>query len=85
MSLNLIGCSSEPLFAILLVGFPELDLFSLFFEFREASGELVAFIGEFPHLAEENDVGQVESAVFVVIRKVCLCVGVVHCLGITDC
>jgi hypothetical protein len=67
MSLYFVGCSSESLFAVFVVCLTELNLFSFLLQFGEAGGELVSFVGKLSHLTEENNIGKVESAVFVVV------------------
>ena len=78
MALDFIGGSSESFFAVFFVGFAVLDLFAFFLQFGESRGELVAFVGQFAHLAEKDDVGQVEAAVLVVVGEVGFGVCVVH-------
>jgi hypothetical protein len=67
VALDFVGRSPKSFFAVLFVGFAVLDLFALFLEFGESGGELVAFIGEFAHLAEKDDVGEVKATVLVVV------------------
>ena len=78
MSLNLVGCSSEPLFAVFLIGFAILNFLAFFFEFGESWGELISFVGEFAHLTEKDDISEVKSTIFVVVWEVCLWVCVIH-------
>jgi hypothetical protein len=78
MSLDFVGCSSESFFAVLLVGLTVLNFLAFLLEFTESGAELVSFVGQFAHLAEKNDVGQIQSAVLVVVGEVCLGVCVVH-------
>ena len=78
MALDFVGCSSETFFAVLFVSFAVLDLFAFFLEFGESGSELVAFVGEFTHLAEKDNIGEVKTTVLVVVWEVGFGVGVIH-------
>lgn len=78
MSLNLVGCASEAFFAVFFVGLAVLDFLALLLKLAKAGRQLVAFVGQLTHLAEEDYIGQVQSAVLVIVGKVGFGVSAVH-------
>lgn len=78
VSLDLVGGSPEPLFAVLFVSLAELNLLAFFLQFGKSAGQLVSLIGELAHLTEKDHVGQVETAVLVVVREIGLGISAVH-------
>ena len=78
MSLDLIGGSSESFFAVFLVGLAILDFFAFLFEFVKARAEFISLIGKLSHLTQEDHVGQVESAILVVVGEVGFGVCIIH-------
>lgn len=67
MPLDLVGCSSESLFSVLVIGLSELNFLSFFLQFGKAGSELISLIGKFPHLTEKNNICEIQSAVLVVV------------------
>ena len=80
VSLDLVGGSPEPLFAVLFVSLAELNLLAFFLQFGKSAGQLVSLIGELAHLTEKDHVGQVETAVLVVVREIGLGISAVHAI-----
>lgn len=70
MPLNLIGSPPKPLLLIIITPLSLLDLPRLALQLLEARGEVVALIEQFPHLGEEDYVGEMQSAVLVVVAEV---------------
>ena len=82
MSFDLIRCSSEPFFSILIVGLSELNFLSFFLKFDKASRELIPFISKFSHLTKKNHICEIQSAVLVIIWEISLWVSAVHDLSV---
>jgi hypothetical protein len=78
MFLDLVGRSSKPFLAFLLISFPLFDLGALLLELCEAGGEVVPFVEEFAHLGEEDGVGEKETAVLVVVTEILIFLVVIH-------
>lgn len=68
--LDFVGCSSKPFFAVVVAPFALAYILSLFLEFVEFGGEFIALVDELPHLGEQDDVGEIGPAIFVIIIEV---------------
>ena len=72
MPFNFVGGSSKPLFSIGIISLSFLDLLSFFLEFGEFAGKVVPLVYELSHLRQQDNIGQVETAILVIVVKVCI-------------
>ena len=72
MPLDFVSSPPEPFFFIIVTSFPFLNISGLALQFSEARSEFVALVEELTHLGEQDHVGQMEPAEFVIVAEVCV-------------
>lgn len=70
MAIDFISCPTKSLLAVIVAPLSLLDLISLLLKFDELGVEFVALVDQLPHLRGEDNIGQVETAVLMVVVKV---------------
>ena len=70
MPIDLVSSSPESFLPIIIVLFSLLNFLCFLLEFDEPAAEFVALVDKFPHLGEEDNIGEIESAILVVVVEV---------------
>lgn len=70
MPLNLVGSPPKSLLLIIITPLPLLYLPRLSLQLLEARREVIPLIEQFPHLREEDYIGEMQSTVLMVVAKV---------------
>lgn len=57
---------------------PTMYVLPFLFQLTESGSKFIAFVEELPHLCEQDCVGEVESAILVVVGEVVVFFGLLH-------
>ena len=70
MPFYLICSPPEPFLAVIVTPFSLLNFLPLFLKFREFVGEFVSLTNKLSHLREEDDIGEIGSAILMIVVEI---------------